>query len=354
MKPIRLAVAAAAVAALAVPAAAAAHPSVYESDARTGNPPVAQLRYVVANHGFNYVLRESNGIDNGEGHGVMDYKFMPNPWRGGLTTAQLLDQGDTDLQVHATCWDADATPNGDPVEQLWSTGAIAGWQDTTAPIEPFYNYVPFQTASAGLEDEPASWLDDVQTLTGVNLSAPGADPAAQCTSIGGTLIAADATQSTIPSFNSGLIAHTAEPLEEEITALEKTAASADSAAKAATARALAAETALGGERTTVSVELAGTRMAARRGVAVELSGPPSREVTVELTLPSSRSKALGLRRNLAGAAVTTLDADGNGATTVEVFKTVQRALRRSGSNVKISVNAFLSDRDGTATATLTR
>jgi hypothetical protein len=255
MKPTRLAVAAAAVAALAVPAAASAHPSVYESDARTGNPPVAQLRYVVSNHGFNYVLRESNGIDNGDGFGVMDYKFMPNPWRGTLTTAQLLDQGDTDLQVHSTCWDADATIDGDVAEQLWTTSAIANWQDTAAPIEPFYNYVPFQATSAGLEDDPSTWIDDVQTLTGVNLGAPGADPAALCAGIGGNLIAADATTSAIPAFNSGLIAHTAEPLEEEIAALEQTAARSDADAKAATTRALTAESALGGERTTVAVEL---------------------------------------------------------------------------------------------------
>ena len=114
--PSRLAAAACAVAALAATAAASAHPSVYTSNARTGNPPVAQERYVVANHGFTYVLTESNGKDND--FGVMDYKFMPTAYRNTLDLDDLLAEGDTGAQAHATCWDNDGVPDGDDVEDL--------------------------------------------------------------------------------------------------------------------------------------------------------------------------------------------------------------------------------------------
>ncbi|HWM11470.1 MAG TPA: hypothetical protein VNO82_19085 [Solirubrobacteraceae bacterium] len=352
MKLIRLAVAAFVVA-LAVPVAASAHPSVYTSDARTGNPPTPKKRYVVANHGFTYVLEEANGKD--DDFGVMDYKFMPTAYRNTLATDALLDEGDTGVQVHATCWDADAVADGDEVEDLWDWQAIAAWQDTTAPIEPFYNYIPFQTTSAGLDDVPATWLDDVQTLTGVNL---GADPAAQCTSIGGQLVAADTTTSSNAAFNSGLIAQTVEPLEAEKAAALQTAATAEAAAKAATARALAAESALAAERMRFTVKLADGRQAARRvanrGAAVELTGPPSRDVTVRLLIASARAKALGLKSNALGRATTTTGEDGTGTVTVEVTRKAERALKDVRSALKLSVSAVAGDRADTATGTLTR
>jgi hypothetical protein len=348
MKSIRLAGVAAVAAALAVPAAASAHPSVYEITAKVvdsmGTPAPGDTvalkdedRYLVSNHGYSFLYQETNGVTD---HGVVSFSRLPSSYRTqmGFTKTRLFAEGSTGAQVHATC---------QGVAALWTEANILAWQGS----DPFYNYIPFQKDGVGLDDDPADWVDDVLALTGVNLNTV-TDLGAACTGLGGTLLEPDFRMPT--NLSSGTVTHATEPLLDEIDALEQTAASSDAAAKAATARAMTAETALGGERTTVAVELAGTRLAAARGVAVELTGPPSREVTVEVTIPSSRAKALRLRRNLAGAAVTTLDADGKGTATVEVFKTVRRALKRAGNGVKINVNAFVSDRDGTATATLTR
>jgi hypothetical protein len=371
MKPIRLASAACAVAALAVPAAASAHPSVYTSDARIGNPPVPQKRYVVANHGYTYVLTESNGKDND--FGVMDYKFMPGAYRGTLNLEQLLDEGDTGGQAHATCWD-DGVADGDDVEDLWTTAAIADWQDTSAPIEPFYNYVPFQRAAVGIDDNPATWIGYVKNITGgaVDLATVSDDPATAatqlanlCTTIDGTFVPADTTQSSIAAFNSGTIEHTAAPLKAQITKLEgekaaalHSAATADAAAKAATARALAAETALTAEKTAFSIKLSNTRQTARqvatRGAVVEITGPPSRHVTVRLLIASARAKALGLKTNVLGRGTLTTGADGTGRLTVEISKKAENALKNLKRALKLTISAVAGDRADSSRGMLTR
>ena len=118
MKPIAPALALAAV--LALPAAAAAHPSVYKDTAQTvpdeSQPTVLepQTRYVVANHGFTYVLRETNGRDTG---GVLDYKSLPGPYRATLTWNELVGgRHAAASRPHATCEVAAlASEAGDPV-----------------------------------------------------------------------------------------------------------------------------------------------------------------------------------------------------------------------------------------------
>ena len=69
-------------AALAVPAAASAIRRSTPADRAEETAPavfVPQTRYVVANHGFTYVLRETNGDLDG---GVFDYKAIPGPLPG--------------------------------------------------------------------------------------------------------------------------------------------------------------------------------------------------------------------------------------------------------------------------------
>ena len=376
MKPVRLAAAAAAVVALAVPAIASAHPSVYtdtnrsDSDPGPGYTEVIQTRYVVANHGFTYVLRETNSRATS---GVMDYSDLPAGYRATLPTMQdLLDEA-TGAQAHATCWDSDGTIDGDAVEALWDPDNIAGWQDTAAPIEPFYAYVPFQKAAAGLEDDPAAWLDDVQTLVGVNLSTVSSDPATAATELaalcngiqGGTFVAADTTQSSFTAFNSGTIEQTAAPLEAHITTLEaekaaavQAAATADAAAKAATNRAIAAEAALAAEKKPLTVKLADSRQAAKqvanRGAKVELTGPPARKVKVKLVISSARAKALGLKSNVLGSETVTTDDEGAGSVTVDVSNKAEKALKNLKSALKLSVSAVAGDRADSAGGTLTR
>ena len=207
MKPIVPALALAAV--LALPATAAAHPSVYKDTAQTvpdeSQPTVLepQTRYVVANHGFTYVLRETNLRDTG---GMLDYKSLPGPYRATLTWNELVAAGTRGVQPHATC----------EVAALTSEQAIRSWQDE----DPFYAYIPFQTASAGLDDDPATWIPEVKARTGVDL-ATVADPAAACAGLGGTYVPADETQSSNAQFNSGLIEHEVEPLKTALADAEK-------------------------------------------------------------------------------------------------------------------------------------
>ena len=101
---------------------------------------------MVTNHGYTTVLRETNSV--GAPGGVVSYALLPGALRADLTQTQELAAGGTAAQAHATCSGTvlDAESN------------ILAWQEG----DPFYNYVPFQKAPAGLDDNPADWIDDVQ------------------------------------------------------------------------------------------------------------------------------------------------------------------------------------------------
>ena len=231
--PKRLLVAMIALVALAaIPVSASAHGSVFQSSARTiptgwsyagpgGSGLTTVTRYVLANHNYLKVLNETNAVTSG---GMLDYKRFPGGYRNALR-ADVVDGGDavflseaaTGAQAHATCTG---------VASLSSTASILAWQGA----DPFYGYVPFQPNSAGLEDDPATWIDDVLAATGVDLgaitdtsTAPGSPLASACSGIGGTLVPADATQTLGDAFASGHIgdAVTAatEPLNTQITDL---------------------------------------------------------------------------------------------------------------------------------------
>ena len=168
------------------PAFASAHPSVYTDDATNRHrtrPPArytlgTQTRHVVTNHGFTMVLRETNGASN---KGVMDY-------------SQAAGRLPRDASARAS-GSPRATP---PRRRTRPAGASrrsrprrrssAGRTTRT----PFYNYVPFQKAAAGLEDDPARWIDDVLTLTrrgpgaGQRRPGPGARSCGAVPGLGGT------------------------------------------------------------------------------------------------------------------------------------------------------------------------
>lgn len=215
--------------ALALPALASAHPSVYTSGAKLVPSPAPspvtwpslldQTRYVVSNHGYTYVLRESNGVTT---NGTMDYKSLPGGYRSqpAVTTAEMITNGSTGAQPHATC----------TASVLNTIPAIEGWQESSGAgkPEPFYAYVPFQKTDAGLGDDPAHWIDFVKTQTSdiVDLNTVSDDPATAttqltnlCTSIGGTFVPADAIQTTAASLNSGTIADATASLTSQVAGL---------------------------------------------------------------------------------------------------------------------------------------
>ena len=212
---INVGVAAVAALALALPAGAFAHPSVWETTAKITNSassPVPDLcsgtdtrkSYVVSNHGFTMALNETNcAVDKG----MLNYKKLPSSYRATLSLAAYLAAGDTGAQPHATCRQGSGV-----VDELWGTtagtSAITAWQTAktnTAGGEPFFNYVPWQKTSAGLDDDPTKWIPVVLARTGVDLSSYSTvdEFTAACAGIGGVYTAADKIGTTMQSMNSG-------------------------------------------------------------------------------------------------------------------------------------------------------
>jgi hypothetical protein len=361
---------------LAVPAAASAHPSVYTGTATIDtNPapdqyaPQDQTRHMVTNHGFTTVLRETNETEVG---GVISYALLPgdHPDRG---TPAALDVGDSGAQAHATCRDDDALPvPAEPVDELQTDTAILGWQED----DPFYNYVPFQKDSAGLDDDPADWIDHVLSLTGVNLTQVS-DVAAACAGLGGTLVPADETQNTIAALASGSVEHATEPLLEEIdqlqtftqqlqeqkSAAERAAAGAQSqAGQAATLaqenQALRAEVArMRLEATPLRIRPVGNQTAAQlaaRGMSVRVTGPAGKRVTVRMLVGQATAMALRLKSRVIGKKTATIGADATALVRITLRARAKAAMRRANRAVKVSLEAVSGDRTASANRRLSR
>ena len=205
-------------AALALPAVASAHTTVYTTSAKKfENGTLSDFtRYVVINHGYTVVLTESNGA--AAPLGVVAFNNLPSgAYRDGLDTQLILSNGGTGAQAHATC-------NGSTA-QLESPALVASWQGglhaAPTPEQPFFNYVPFQTASAGLDDKPEEWTPAL-TAAGFDLAelATAAGAKAACEAKGGVYVPADTLTTTSAALSSGLTA----PLEREVAALKATGA----------------------------------------------------------------------------------------------------------------------------------
>jgi hypothetical protein len=336
MKPLKSTGALAVVAVLAVPALASAHPSVYTDTARViadpANPGVLtdQIRHVVTNHGFTYVLRESNGATD---KGVMTYSKLPSAYRNrpGFTKTQWLVEGDTAAQAHATC-------RG--VASLEAEEAVLAWQES----DPFYTYVPFQVTSAGLEDDPSHWLPVVRSRTGVDLTRV-ADPAAACTGLGGTYVPADAMQTPAASLASGTVAEATAPLNAQIEQLKKDKAAADAATAAALAR-------VGLMDTPLKVTAAPSGKLGS-GIQVKVTGRPLAPVTVRLLVSPARKKSLKLGSRVLTSQTVALAADGTKTVTLKPWKSRSGALRGLKS-LGATVDAVTLGRAAAAGAKLTR
>lgn len=373
------AVAATAAATLALPAAAGAHPSVYETTARSVPSPapspisagdlLTQQRYVFSNHGYNAVFRETNGVTT---MGALNFAALPGAYRNQPSkTANFKEawylEGGTGVQVHATC---------QGVAALSSYENIGSWQGT----DPFYGYIPFQKDSAGFDDDPADWLGVVQTLTGVDL-ATVADPATACAGLGGTYTAADAFHNpptpaapdlpwtTLASHTiEHQVEHAVKPLQDEVAAksaqvtdLEAKVASlqaAKAAAEQATAGATAAMQVLADKAaaaehsssaanaqlklatTPLGIGLESTSFAVsdlRSGLAVKLSGPSGEKAHVRLVLAASAAKKLGLKSRVLAKDDTFLTGDGP-TVTLKPSSSVAKKLAKLADSASIKVD----------------
>jgi hypothetical protein len=381
LRQVRATCALAVVALLAVPAAASAHPSVYSGEAVIDLNPAqgvfeqgTQVRYTVTNHGYTTVLRETNGVTVDAHRGVMSYALLPADRRAMLSATEELATS-TGAQAHATC----------DVAALNAESAVLGWQED----DPFYNYVPFQKATAGLDDDPAHWIDDVRALTGVDLTQVSDDPTQAATQLetlcespapagaGGTFVRADETQNTIAALASGSVEHATEPLQARITQLEtftgqlqEQKAAAERAAAAAQGQAgqvgplqqenqsLKAEVArMRLEATPLRITPVGKRSAAQlaaSGMSVRVAGPAGKQVTVRLFVGAAVAKALRLKSRVLGKATATIGADASALVTIRLGGRAKAAVRRAKRSLRVSLEAVSGDRSASATRMLAR
>lgn len=316
-KPTRAALALAALA-LALPASASAVPVVTQVLAKTGDPGVTfltdptgasltstQTQYVVSADGYVAGFAEDNGVTGGGG--VLDYSQLPSSYRAPMTAEQKRTYAgaQTGAQAHATCSGVAALSDG---------ATILAWQ-RNAGNDPYFNYVPWQKTSAGLGDDPRTWLPVVRSATGVDLSAlsTAADFRAACERLGGTYHPAD----TAAVLDAAQVAAALLPLQAQIASLTRardasdraaaTARAAQATARAAQAAAEAAYQALFTKP--IALTLASRRLAGGSGV-VMVTGSPTDPVDVTLTIAKRTARRLHLSSNVVAEATGTLDDDG--------------------------------------------
>ena len=304
-------------------ATASAHTSVYTSETKTttGTPATlvdGPVNYLVSNHGYNVVLRESNGVTGG---GVLNYKVLPSAWRSAQTKATLLATA-TGAQPHATC---------QGLAQL-DEAAVLAWQES----DPFYAYVPWQATASGLGDETevANWVKVVKDATGVDL-ATTPSPQTACTNLGGTYAPADATQSTGAALSAGDIALVADPLKAQIESYKTQLATEKTRADQATASLKAASSLL-----TVKV-VGDSTLAALTGdgIKAQVTGSPNVLIEVLLTVTKKLQSAKHLPTRTLATATVRLDGAGNGTVTLKPSAKSTKALKLAGKGLATSVTA---------------
>jgi hypothetical protein len=381
LSQLRAICAVAVVAVLAAPAAASAHPSVYSGEAVIDlNPapgvfePGTQVRHMVTNHGYTTVLRETNGVTVDAHKGVMSYALLPADRRAMLSATEELATS-TGAQAHATC----------DVAALNAESAVLGWQEE----DPFYNYVPFQKVTAGLDDTAADWIGDVRALTGVDLTQVSDDPAQAATQLkalcesappaglGGTFVPADETQNTIAALASGTVEHATEPLQGRIAQLETFTAQLQAQKAAAEQAAAGAQAQLGQvgplqqenqslraevarmrlEATPLRITPVGKRSAAQlaaSGMSVRVTGPAGKRVTVRLLVSEAVAKALRLKSRVLGKKTATIGADATALVRITLGARAKAAIRRANRAMKVSLEAVSGDRSASASRRLGR
>jgi hypothetical protein len=322
---------------LAAPVAANAESSLFSSAAKVipaGQTPDAswtqsslgdEARYFVDVNGFPLVLKESNGVTGG---GIVDFNVLPSAYRNLFSKSRWLDEGSTGAQAHATC---DVAALDDP-------NVILGWQGD----QPAYGYIPFQATSAGLGDDPASWLAKLKAATGLTLTAT-TDLAAACKSLGGTFAPADAVVATPASLATGLTA----PLQAKIDSL--TAAKAASDATAAKAQADVKRLALEASPFKLTVD---SNTTLQRGLKVTISGPPNRPVFIRALVSDKQRRQLKIPFKTLGTGSGATDAAGKGVVIVQGRKDTAPVLLRWQTPVPVTLAAVSGDRQASPIAYL--
>ena len=307
-------------------------------------------------------LNETNcAVDKG----MLNYKFLPSSTRATLTLAAYLGAGDTGAQPHATCRQGSGV-----VDQLWGTtagtSAITAWQTAktnTAGGEPFFNYVPWQKTSAGLDDDPTKWIPVVLAKTGVDLSSYSTvdEFTAACAGIGGVYTAADKIGTTMQSMNSGFAHDITATVTAAVTA--EVTAEVTAAVTAAVGAPLQAEVAkLTAEVASLSrvltVKAASAKLAAKTaagsGVAVKISGPAGYHLRAFLTVTDASARKVGLRYLGLGTADVTIGDAGTADATIKLNAAAKAKLKALGKNLPVRIEVKGADRFAAGELTLTK
>jgi|tagenome__1003787_1003787.scaffolds.fasta_scaffold20911514_3 hypothetical protein len=317
---------AAAVIALAVPATASAHPGVYTVTQKIAGagctfPTTGCLtdrtQYAVANDGWTLGFTEDN---TNPGGGLINYKAMPSSWRTPMTPEEKRSfaGAQTSLQAHATC-SGTALDNGP---------SILAWQGN----DPFFNYVPFQSKSAGLGDDPAKWIPVVKSVLNVDLTGMSdAQAQAACTGAGGTYRKAD----TPASIADALLASVTSPLQSQVSQLQNQVGVLQAAKAAADAAALDRPLALTPSSKTFDTPVA------------MVTGLPGTAVTVKVLLGAADAKRLKVSRT-AAKKTRTLGAAGAELFTLKPSKKVAASKRA----LKVTIEAAGGGKTLTSKGTL--
>jgi hypothetical protein len=363
MRYLRAAGAFALTATLAVPVAASAHPTVYTDEdggrvvTDAGPPVVTELRdrYMVVNHGYTYIYEESNGL--GAPGGVVSYALLPGAFRADMTGEEKIAGGGSGAQAHATCQNS----------ALDDDASVLAWQDA----DPFYGYVPFQKASANLDDDPADWIATIEAETGIDLSAVSDDAATAATQLealcegaapgglGGDFVPADTRLNT--DLTSGAVNAATAPLNDQIAGLQASLTAAQQARDSAQAALAAANAELARvmplTRTfSATLPTARMRTGALRsdGATVTLTGPPLQAVSLRLSIPAKAAKKLGLKSGLLARTTASIGVGGSAQATLEPSARVKRALRRMRGSATLTLKAAGGDRTDTVTGRVSR
>ncbi len=199
---------------------------------------------------------------------------------------------------------------------------ILSWQE-----DPFFNYVPWQSTSAGVGDEPSKWIGVVKNATGVDLTGlTDAQAQAACTGKGGTYRKADTGASVTDAQIAAATTAATAPLQSQITTLQSGVASV-------TAQFNAAEAA---RQALVARPLTFTLSGKKTPNIAMITGAAGTAVTVKMTLSSTAAKKLKLRSRTLASKTMTLDAQGAGLVTLTPSAKARKAIKK---RVKVTLEA---------------
>ena len=327
---------------------ASAHTSVYTTSAKKfENGTLSDFtRYVVVNHGFTVVLTESNGA--AAPHGVVAFNNLPSgTYRDGLDTQLILANGGTGAQAHATC-------NGSTA-QLESAAVVAAWQGglhaAPTPEQPFFNYVPFQTGSAGLDDKPEAWAPAL-AAAGFDLAelATAAGAKAACEAKGGVYAPADTLTTTSAALSSGRRPR----WNARSPALKATSAGQATQIAGLTSEVGALKTQVAGLLLSAApLKLTLASVKARNGVKLTVVGQPLKAVKLTLSVKQSTALRHKLASTVLGRLTTTTDITGSATVTVRLSVAAARSLKSLKRPLPVAVEAISAGRYATATGKLT-